>query len=219
VVVLSLEDPLAPKVEATWPARLPTAVAVQFRYAFMTDADGFHVIDITFPDKPRKVESASIKLPDARNVYVARTYAYVAGGREGVVILDVEKPEKPFIYQSFDGDGSLRDVNDVKVATTNASLIGYAADGQRGLVVMQMTDPERVPGFYGFSPPVKPKIIAHRATTGVATALSKPLDRDRAVDETGHQVSVLGRIGSRPFTLAEMRRMFITKEGKVWSVE
>ena len=82
-----------------------------------------------------------------------------------------------------------------------------------------MTDPERVPGFYGFSPPVKPKIIAKRKTNGPATSISKPLDRDRAVDETGNQVSVMGRIGSRPFTLEEMRKMFLTKEGKVWMVE
>jgi hypothetical protein len=50
-------------------------------------------------------------------------------------------------------------------------------------------------------------------------AISKPLDRDRAVDETGNQVSVMGRLGSRPFNLEEMRRMFISKQGKVWTVE
>jgi hypothetical protein len=54
---------------------------------------------------------------------------------------------------------------------------------------------------------------------GVAMGITKPLDRDRAVDETGHQVSVLGRIGSRPCNLEEMRRMFLTKDGKVWSVD
>lgn len=219
VVVLNLEDPMEPKVEALWPARKPTSVAVQFRYAFMTDANGFHVIDTTFPDKPKIISKASISLPDARSVYVARTYAYVGGGKEGVVIIDVEKPESPFIYSTFNGDGTITDAHDVKVATTNASLIGYVADGENGLVVLQMTDPERVPGFYGFSPPVKPKIIARKKTEGPAVALSKPLDRDRAVDETGHQVSVLGRIGSRPFSLEERRKMYLTKEGKVWTVE
>ena len=37
----------------------------------------------------------SIPLEDARNLYVARTYAYVAGGKQGLVIVDVEKPEHP----------------------------------------------------------------------------------------------------------------------------
>jgi hypothetical protein len=219
VVVINLEDPLSPRVEATWPANKPTAVAVQFRYAFMTDGDGFKVIDITSPEKPRIVSEGAIALPDARNVYVARTYAYVSGGREGLVIIDIEKPENPFVYEKFGGKGVLTDTYDVKVATTNASLIGYAADGENGLVVLQMTDPERVPGFYGFSPPVKPKVIAKRKTRGPAIAISKPLDRDRAVDETGNQVSVLGRLGSRPFTLEEMRKMFLTEAGKVWTVE
>jgi hypothetical protein len=165
------------------------------------------------------VPNATIALADARSVYVARTYAYIGGGSEGIVIIDIERPEKPVLYQRFSGDGALNDTFDVKVATTNASLIGYAADGKNGLVVLQMTDPERVPGFYGFSPPVKPKIIAKRKTVGPATAISKPLDRDRAVDETGNQVSVMGRIGSRPFTREEMRTMFLTKEGKVWTVD
>jgi hypothetical protein len=62
-------------------------------------------------------------------------------------------------------------------------------------------------------------IIAKKRTVGPALAISKPLDRDRAVDETGNQVSVMGRIGSRPFTLEEMRKMFLTNEGRVWTVE
>ncbi len=218
IVVLDLSDPLKPRVEASWSSRLSTGIAVQFRYAFVTDADGFHVVDLTFPDKPRKVEGAAISLPDARSVYVARNYAYVGGGREGVVIIDVERPEHPAVYMKYSSDGAINDTHDVKVATTNASLIGYVADGVNGLVILQLTDPERVPGYYGFAPQVKPMIIARKHTAGPALNITKPLDRDRAVDETGHQVSVFGRLGSRPFTLEEMRKMFLTKGGKVWTV-
>jgi hypothetical protein len=218
MVLVDLADPLKPKVLSSWPAHRPTGISVQFRYAFMTDADGLKVIDITAPESPRVVDSATVKLPDARNVYVARTYAYVAGGQEGVVIVDVEQPENPKIYMKFNDDGRINDTNDVKVATTNASLIGYVADGANGLVILQMTDPERVPGFYGFSPPVKPMVIATKKLGGPAMGLTKPLDRDRAVDETGHQVSVLGRIGSRPFNLEEMKKLYLTSSGKLWKV-
>jgi hypothetical protein len=218
VVVVSLEDPLSPKVESSWPANKPTAIAIQFRYAFMTDADGFKVIDITHPENPQVVASATISLPDARNVYVARTYAYVAGGKEGVVIVDVERPEHPFVYMKYSDEGRINDTSDIKVATTNASLIGYVADGVNGLVLLQLTDPERVPGFYGFSPAVKPAVIATKHLGGPARSISKPLDRDRATDETGHQVSVFGRIGSRPFNLEEMKKMFLTASGKLWTV-
>jgi hypothetical protein len=219
VVVLDLDDPLSPKVEASWPANKPTGVAIQFRYAFMTDNTGFHVIDITDTKAPRVVNGASIKLDDARNVYVARTYCYVAGGRDGVVIIDVERPESPKEYTRYTDNGLINDTYDIKVASTNASLFGYVADGRNGLVVLQLTDPERVPGFYGFSPPVKPVVIARKQTAGPAFAISKPLDRDRAVDETGNQVSVFGRLGSRPFNLDEMRKMFLTERGKVWTVD
>jgi hypothetical protein len=219
VVVVSLQDPLAPVIETRWKADKPTGIEVQFRYAFMTDAQGFHVIDITDTANPRELGSGFIPLSDARNVYVARTYAYVAGGKDGVIIIDIEKPDKPSVYQRFTGDGAITDCYDVKVASTNASLIGYVANGRDGLVVLQLTDPDTVPGFYGFSPPVKLRIIATKHTAGSAVALSKPLDRDRAVDETGNQVSVLGRLGSRPFTLEEMKRMYLTREGKLWTVQ
>jgi hypothetical protein len=219
IVVLDLNDPLRPRVEAEWAAQMPTGIAVQFRYAFMTDAEGFHVIDITDPSAPKRLRDAHLSLRDARSVYVARTYAYIAGGEQGVVIIDIERPERPFVQQIFNNEGSINDSYDIKVASTNASLFAYVADGKNGLVVLQLTDPERVPGFYGFSPPVKPLVIARKDTLGPALAISKPLDRDRAVDETGHQVSVFGRIGSRPFSLEEMRRMYLTSSGKVWTVD
>jgi len=219
LVLLDLDNPLAPRVITTVPYHKPKAVAIQFRYAFVVDADGFHVLDVTDVSKPVKVQGADIALADARNLYVARTYAYVAGGSQGLVIVDVEHPEKPFVYQVFNDDGKINDLHDVKVATTNASLIGYLADGVNGLKIVQLTDPDRVPTFYGFSPEVKPMIIAHKETEGPALALSKPLDRDRAVDETGHQVSVLGRLGSRPFNLKEMQRFYLKPNGSLYTVK
>jgi hypothetical protein len=52
-----------------------------------------------------------------------------------------------------------------------------------------------------------------------ALALSRPLERDRAVDETGGQVAVFGRRGSRPLTLPEMQRMYLDDEGQPWYVQ
>ncbi len=218
VVILDLKKPLEPKIQAIVPFNKPKAVAIQFRYLFVTDAEGFHVVNITDINNPIKI-STSISLSDARRLYVARTYAYVAGGKEGLVIIDIEKPERPIIFNKFNDDGKINDVYDVKVATTNASLIAYIADGQNGLKILQLTDPERVPGFYGFSPEVKPKLIAWKKTEGPAIAISKGLDRDRAVDETGDQVSVFGRIGSRPLNLDEMKKMYLNQSGKVYKVQ
>lgn len=84
--------------------------------------------------------------------------------------------------------------------------------------MLQLTSPESQPKFYGFSPEPKPQLIATYATGKPALALSKGLDRDRGVDETGGQIAVFGRLGSRPFTLEEMRRLYLDAEGKRWTV-
>ena len=83
---------------------------------------------------------------------------------------------------------------------------------------MQLTSPELQPKFYGFSPEPNPQVISSRPTDSPATAISKGLDRDRAVDETGHQIAVFGRIGSRPFNLKEQRKLYLGDDMKVWKV-
>jgi hypothetical protein len=194
------------------------ASALQFRYLFVTTDAGLEVVDVTLPAKAHVVPGARIALADARRVYVARTYAYVAAGREGLAIVDVEKPEAPRLLTKFDGGGKLDDARDVVVGSTNASLFAYVADGRNGLKVVQLTSPETQPRFYGFSPEPRPRLIAWRETASPATALAKGLERDRAVDETGGQVAVFGRIGSRPFNLGEMRKLYMNPDGSVWTV-
>lgn len=112
----------------------------------------------------------------------------------------------------------MNDARDIVVATTNASLFAYVADGRNGLKVLQLTSPDSQPRFYGFSPEPKPALIATYPTASLALALSKGLDRDRAVDESGHQIAVFGRIGSRPFNLQEMQKLYLDDRGKPWTV-
>jgi hypothetical protein len=183
------------------------------------DDDGLKVVDVTDPGAPRMVENATIALAEANRVFVSRTYAYVAAGSEGLVIIDVEQPEEPKLFMKYTADGTLNDAKDVAIATTNASLFAYVADGENGLKVVQLTSPVLNPKFYGFSPAPNPKLIATRKTKSEALAVSRPLERDRAVDETGHQIAVMGRLGSRPFNLAEMQKLYMTDQGQVWTVE
>lgn len=214
LTIIDIDKPLQPRIVSTLAGiSKPTGIAVQFRYAFVTDAEGLKSIDITDPAKPRL--AASLAIEDARNVYVARTYAYVAGGKQGVVIVDVEKPEQPSIDQVFHDD--LHDVNDVKVASTNASTFAYVADGEHGLKIVQLTSPQWTPGYAGFSPRPAPRLIAKRHTHSPALAVSKGLDRDRAVDESGNQVSIFNRIGARPMTLLEMQRLYL-RNGQLYTV-
>ncbi len=218
IVVINLDKPLQPEVASIIPLKTARATAVQFRYLFVTDADGLKVVDITHPDKPRIVDDAVVPLQDARRVYVARTYAYVAAGKQGLAIVDVEKPESPVLQQLFDAQGELNDAHDVIVASTNASSFAYVADGENGLKVVQLTSPSTQPDFYGFSPKPVPELIASYATDSPAIALSKGLDRDRAVDENGNQIAIFGRLGSRPFNQQEMQQLYLDEEGRPWTV-
>jgi hypothetical protein len=104
------------------------------------------------------------------------------------------------------------------VGSTNASLFAYVADGKNGLQVIQLTAPDTQPKFYGFSPDPKPVLIAHYRTGKPALSLSRGLERDRAVDESGGQVAIFGRIGSRPFNLEEMQKLYLKPDGTPWFV-
>jgi hypothetical protein len=154
-----------------------------------------------------------VRLENAQRIYLARTYAYVAAKHQGLAIINITRPDAPQPPVFFTGQHGqvLNDVEDVIVASTNASLFAYVADGRNGVRVIQLTSPESQPALYGFSPRPVPELIAWARTPSPALALSKGLERDRGVDETGHQMAVFGRLGSRPFNRAEMEQLFVSR--------
>ena len=223
IVAVNIDDPRAPRVIGQVGAPhivKPRAIGVQFRYAFVADSEGLKVVDITVPEQMSAVSGATVRIADARDVYVARTYAYVPAGKEGLVIVDIEKAREPKIDQVFNAGGAIDDACQIKVGMTNDSVFGYLADGKNGLRVLQMISPgdneKRSP--YGFSPKPAPSLIATYETHhGRFLAVSKGLDRDRAVDESGHQMAAFGRVGARPMNLEEMRKLYL-KNGRVYTV-
>lgn len=247
LVVVDLDDPLKPRVTKVLGAGVlnrPRKVAVQFRYAFVCDADGLKVLDATDPSNPKLVPEAMLKIADARDIYLCRTFGYIAAGHDGLIVVDLENPEslrpepigvaplsfgdlrlptdrRPRKTMSFTAGGRINDTTAVRIGMTNNSLFAYLADGRNGLRVLQLTS-DATPGFQGFSPLPVPKLIAEFPTRGPAIALSKGLDRDRAVDESGNQLSVFGRRGARPFNALEQRRLYLTNPldpgSKTWEV-
>jgi hypothetical protein len=219
LAVVSLEDPKAPQITHVVAApflRGAHAVAVQFRYAFVCDCEGVKVLDVT--DLAHPVPATSLAIADARSIYLARTYAYVAAGTQGLLILNIECPLTPRIDRCYNAGGLINDLNDVKLGITYVSEFAYLADGKNGLRVVQLTSPE-TPGNMGFSPRPTPYLVATYPIPhgGHALAVGRALDRDRAVDESGNQIGVFGRIGARPFTLTEQRQIFL-RNGRVWRV-
>jgi hypothetical protein len=215
LVVVSLDDPVHPKVVAHIGAPDivdPRGIAVQFRYAFLVDRDGLKVLDVTHLDDPHLLRSAGVPFKDARNVYLARTYAYVAAGRDGLGIVDITRPERPALDQRFTAGGRIADTNDVKVGMTNASLFAYLADGHAGLQVVQLFSPEDNPDHYGFSPQPTPSLIATYPIHGGALMVSEGIDRDRAADESGNQLAVFGRRGARPLNGGDAAKLFLREE-------
>jgi hypothetical protein len=209
LVVVDLNDPLHPRLAATLPLRDARASALQFRYLWVTDAEGLKLFDITDMANPVPVPGGTVALADARRIYLARTYAYVAAKQQGLAIINVANPERPGPPTFVTFDGQMNDVEDVIVGSTNASLFAYVADGRNGIKVVQLTSFATTNQVYGFSPRPVPELIAWARTPTPAISLSKGLDRDRAVDETGGQMAVFGRLGSRPFNRQEMERLFL----------
>ena len=221
LVVVDLDDPLQPRHVATMPlqrrprlgAAVPLSVGDRRRGA---EAVRRH----RSRTRRARCPSATVPLADARRVYLARTYAYVAAKqrRAGDRQHHQSRAAQRSTGRSDASTARMNDVEDVIVASTNASLFAYVADGRNGMKVLQLTSPDSQPNFYGFSPRPMPELIAWARTPSPALALSKGLDRDRAVDETGGQIAVFGRLGSRPFTRAEMERLFLNSRGLPYQV-
>ncbi|WOK38352.1 hypothetical protein QYC26_16375 [Sphingomonas sp. C3-2] len=218
LVVVDLDDPAKPRLVTTLALTDARASAVQFRYLWVSDSEGLKLFDITRMDQPLAIPSGTVPLADARRIYLARTYAYVAAKADGLVIVDIKSPERPHIFRKENLGGRMNDAEDVIVASTNASAFAYVADGRNGLKVLQLTNPDSQPNFYGFSPAPVPELIAWAKTSSPALSVSKGLDRDRAVDETGGQIAVFGRLGSRPFTRKEMEKLFLNNRGVPYKV-
>ncbi|TWU29692.1 hypothetical protein [Bythopirellula polymerisocia] len=77
------------------------------------------------------------------------------------MIVDVEKPTKPFVDQIFIANGKICDLHDVKLGITNASAFAYLADREHGMHVLQLTSAD-TPGIAGLSPRPYPRLIATR---------------------------------------------------------
>jgi hypothetical protein len=220
LVVVDLDNPLAPRVTAEIgaPALVnPQGLAVQFRYAFVVDREGLKILDVTDLAHPRLVPGAEVALDDARNVAVSRTYVYVPAGRHGIAIVDVTRPEHPRLDQTFTADGAINDARDVKIGAVAGGVFAYVADGANGLRILQVLSPEDSPDSYGFSPPLRPKLIATYRTPAAALAVSRGIDRDRAVDESGNQLAVFGRRGARPLNREEAEGLYL-RGGQVYTV-
>ena len=221
LAVVDAEDPAAPVFAGGYSGpmlRGARQVTTQWHYCFVTDEQGVKVFDISNPVKPVPIPGGSVFLGNANGLYAARTYLYVANGSEGLAIIDIGNPAKPKMVSKYTAGGALSDTRDVQIGSVNASMYALVADGRNGMRVIQLISPENVPGHMGFSPKPVPKLIATYPTKGDAVSISRGLDRDRVVDESGNQTVVFGRRGSGPFNLKEMEAFYRNSDGGIYKV-
>jgi hypothetical protein len=162
---------------------------------------------VTFPENPRL--AGSLPIAEAGELYVARTYAYVPAGSQGLAIVNVERPSQPVLYTMYNAEGVMNDTRSVRVGGTYGRRLRLRRRRQERSARHPAHGPNENPYSTGFSPPPSPRLIATPTPTGEALTLSKGMDRDRAVDESGNQIAVWGRLGSRPFNRQEMEELFL----------
>ena len=219
--VIDISNPLSPRLLNTIGSPQISAgrsLAVQFRYLFIADREGVKVVDISFPESPQLVPGAKIPLPDARDVYPVRTYLYVAAGADGIAIIDIENPELPQAVGKYTANGRMTDVTALTTGAVNASMFAFVADGKNGLRIVRLIGPPDTPGHLGFSPMPVPKLIATFDTKAPAIAIAEGMKRDRPVDESGNQIGVAGRIGSRPLNRENIDNL-TKRGGQIFKVE
>jgi hypothetical protein len=88
--VVDVSDPVHPKMAGSVGAPFLTdtrSIQVQFRYGFIADGTGgMKVVDLSDPANPKPVDSGVARIPDARSLYLSKSYAYVAAGKNGMAI-------------------------------------------------------------------------------------------------------------------------------------
>jgi len=89
---------------------------------------------LAFPEKKMEV-SGTLRLADVRKICLYGGYAYIAGGAQGITIVDISDPADPLPV----GRCETADANDVIVR----GYYAYVADGQRGLKILDVADPRK----------------------------------------------------------------------------
>ena len=219
--VVALADPLHPKIVAEIGAPVlddPRGVAIQFSYAFIVDRAGLKVFDVTHLDQSCARWRRRRWRSTMRAMFMWRApMRMFPPARMGLRLSTWRSRSNRSWRRCSMPGGALNDVRDLKIGMVSSEQFAFVADGKNGMRVVELFGPKTQPNFYGFSPEPAPKLIATRKMRGEALIVSKGVDRDRAVDEDGNQLSVFGRRGARPFNHEEAQRLYL-RNGELYTV-
>ena len=125
--IVNVATPAAPaKVGAYATTRAANGVAAVGRLLYVATDGGMEVLDAADPAAPVRLGGLDRY---GLSVQVDGRYAYIAGGFEGVVVLDVRNPTAPEVVAQ-----SRTRVHTERVHVADGRI--YAADGRGGLVIL-----------------------------------------------------------------------------------
>ena len=158
-------------------------------------------------------------MADAHSIYLARTYAYVAAGAHGLVILDIEKPGR-----AQDRSGLQRRRLHQRPARREArhhlcQRVCLPGRRQERLArgAAHVARDAGQPRLQPAADAAADRHLQAARSAGQRGPSQRGLDRDRAVDESGNQIGVFGRVGARPLNAEEQRKMYL-RNGRLWTV-
>jgi len=144
--ILSVADPANPAFVSGYPlSSYPHGVDVSGDYAFIITSglyQGSHmsVFDISNLTTPRPVSNYDW-LSNPSDIIVQDGYAYLAGGIDGLIILNVTDPANPTLAGQYETGGE-------SYGLCLAWPLAYMADGPAGLKIIDVADPSN-PTFEG----------------------------------------------------------------------
>ena len=206
--VIDVSDPTHPRLAGQLTGdflRNPRCVAIQFRYAFVTDDDGLKVVDITESRRDRFRCRRGCRSAKQRRASLRRAHLRLRRERSG-------RPRDHRRRKS--GAAATRpDVQRGRRAQRHAR----SADRQRQRLAVrarrrwQKWIARRSADFArhrarraGIQPAPESEIDRDLSDARRSDLRFARAGRDRVVDETGGQTVVFGRRGARPFHLSEM---------------
>ncbi len=107
-------------------------VDIDGNYAYITDNNGYMVVNIQNPAKPKKIGRFELD-ESAFGIFVEEDIAYIAAGGYGLFITDVSNPANPTFLGQKNGDGI---TNNIYVFGSYAYLSNY----DKGLQIFNIED-------------------------------------------------------------------------------
>lgn len=133
-------------------------MAVQGNYAFTVDGSrGLWIFDISDPKLPQEIRFVPIS--QASGVSVLDDYAYIAAGVSGLQVVSIADKKAAYVMAGLDTDGYANAIlTALQPGASPARPLAYIADGEAGLVSMDITNPaapSRLGGLSQIGPALK----------------------------------------------------------------